>query len=439
MMKTLETMCACVVLLAFLAGCGRGGAADGKGKDAGKAPASPMRVRTAVAVKATIKPTIRVTGTLHADESVTVSAKVAGRIISISHDLGDRVNPTTQLAAIDPIDYVLAVKEKELAVQATLAKVGLTAFPQADFDAAEVPTVKRAALQRANAKAKHDRLKKLFDQEPPLISEQEYSDALTAFEVAQSAYDVELLEARACLAEAATRRAELGVAQQRLEDTKIIAPVDESPRTASAVAQGGSARQYKVAERLVAVGEYVREGAPLFRLLDDDPVKLRAMVPERFARQVQKDLRASMSAQGHDQPFEGVVSRVSPQVDEASRTFPIEVLIRNPDGRLKPGAFAVAWIELREELAVALVPAEAVVSFAGVHRIFVAGDGKAAEVRVELGERQEDMIMVTKGLSGGEAVILSPPGQMVDGSPITVESTAKEVAKSLEKAHSQAP
>ena len=46
-------------------------------------------------------------------------------------------------------------------------------MPPADFDLAKVPTVERARLQSANAQAKFDRGKRLHDQQPPLMSDQD--------------------------------------------------------------------------------------------------------------------------------------------------------------------------------------------------------------------------------------------------------------------------
>jgi multidrug efflux pump subunit AcrA (membrane-fusion protein) len=398
-----------------LTGCGPGQAPGKIGK--GKA-LEPVKIQqTAQSQPAITHPTIRITGTLYAMEDVIVSAKVPGRVVALRHDLGDRIGPDVPLAEIDRIDYDLAVKERQMAVSAVLAKLGLTQFPSAELKADEVPTVRRTALQMANVSAKYERLKKLFDQKPPLISEQEYADARTVFEVAQSEFQVELLNAKALLAEAQTRQAELNVANQRLADTSIRTPLSVS--TSAAQQEANPMLSYAVAERLVSVGEYVREGTPLFRLIDDDPVKLRAMVPERHVGLVDKKMDVTVQVQAHREAFKGVISRVSPQVDPASRTFTVEVLIVNPKGLLKPGAFASATIVLPTENPAVRVPAEAVTSFAGIHKVFtIDKDGKAKENRVELGDRDEKTVVLLSGLGAGEKVILAPPAQMVGGTPV---------------------
>ncbi|NJL30374.1 MAG: efflux RND transporter periplasmic adaptor subunit [Phycisphaerales bacterium] len=350
---------------------------------------------------------------MFADDEVLISAKVAGRVDKIHHDLGDRVEPDQLLAELDPTDYQLEVAERELTVQATLAKLGLSEMPDASFDPQDVPTVRRSSLQLANAFARYERLRKLYEQVPPLISEQEYQDSQTAYQVASSAHEVEIMEAKALIAEARTRQAEYHSARQRLRDTKINSPTGNPPDNTS---------RFAVAARMVSPGEFVAIATPMFRLIDDNPIKMQAMVPERHMGQITDDLPAIVNVQAYPEPFTGRVSRVSPSIDSANRTFPVEVQIANDDGRLKAGAFAQARIELPTKRSAVQVPSDAVTSFAGVKQGFVVRDGKAVELRVQLGERSEDasMVQVVEGLSTGERIILSPPANLVSDTPVQV-------------------
>lgn len=433
--------------MAMLIACGNEtSVASGKGKKGRVLEA--VKVETAQSTAAVTRPSIRITGTLYAIEDVTISAKVAGRILSLPHDLGDRVRTRTTLAQIDRTDYQLAVKERESAIRATLAKVGMTEFPSPQANLEEVPTVKRTMVQLGNVNARYERLKKLFDQTPPLISEQEYADAETEWKVARSAFEVEKANAQALLAEAMTLQAELNLANQRLADTDVRSPSSESTLDLSAPLSSTTRGErsgaisattlfddkdsnsenpelrFAIAQRFVSVGEYVREGTPLFRLIDDDPAKLRAMVPERYVGQITKNLKAQVSVQSHATAFTGIVSRISPQIDPASRTFIVEILITNPDGQLKPGAFATATIQLPGEQPVVRVPAAAVTSFAGIHKVFTVVDGKAVENRVTLGNREDGTILITTGLEANQPIILSPPAQMVGGTPLILTTPA---------------
>ena len=63
-----------------------------------------------------------------------------------------------------------------------LARLGLDAMPGEDFDLSTVPTVQRAAAEENNSRAKFNRGKQLFEDDPPLISEQDYADLQTALD-----------------------------------------------------------------------------------------------------------------------------------------------------------------------------------------------------------------------------------------------------------------
>lgn len=409
---------------AAAASAGRGGAE--RKQDA-------VAVTVAPALVAPVQRTVQVTGTLFGDEEATVSAKVPGRIVSILRDVGDRTTSGEPLAQIDKIDYELAVAQKQMAMQASLAKLGLSELPGDDFDLNQVPTVERARLQSANAEAKFNRGRQLFEQKPPLISEQDFADLKTAFAVARSNYDVELLTARALLADARAARSDLQLESQRLRDTTIRAP---EPVTAPATTQSlndaaleKSPEQYAVASRMISIGEYVREGTPLFRLVADDPVKYRAQVPEKFLAQVKPGQPVRVQVAAYPEIFTGSVSRISPQVDRATRTFEVEMLLPNASGKLQPGSFATGNILTHTDENVTLVPIEALVTFAGVTKVFTVEESKAVEKKIETGQRVGEAVEVVTGWSGSVPVVLQGKNRVASGTPVTIEPATQPAVR----------
>ncbi|MGH7214983.1 MAG: efflux RND transporter periplasmic adaptor subunit, partial [Tepidisphaeraceae bacterium] len=407
--------------LLTVAGC-EGGAPAGDAAPGKKEPeAVPVILRQVKSEP--IQRYVEVVGTLWGDEDATVSAKVAGRVVGIFKDVGDRAAPDEPLAHIEQTDYELAARQKELAVSEQLAKLGLGEFPAGDFDANTVPTVQRAKLQADNAQAKYQRGLQLHEQTPPLISDQDFADLRTAWDVAKSNYDVEMLTARSLLSEARTRQAELQIARQALADTTVKTPSAPSPGTPGeggseddferrattnpnhpnplpkyrqrgqeevTTSPSSSPREYAVAARQVSVGEYVSQGTPLFRLIDDDPLKYRAAVPERFAADIRVGQGVRLVVEAFaGREFAGEVTRINPQIDPANRTFQIECIIPNPQRVLKPGAFARARLLTHSDSGVVFVPREAVVTFAGTTKVFtVDPEGKAVEQTIQTGERK---------------------------------------------------
>jgi RND family efflux transporter MFP subunit len=162
------------------------------------------------------------------------------------------------------------------------------------------------------------------------------------------------------------------------------------------------------------VGDFVQVGAPLVRLVDADPLKLRVLVPERLLGRIVKEQAVRVFTEAHQSEFLGTVSRVSPAVDTRTRAFVVEVLVPNPERVLKPGSFATAEIEVGRESAL-LIPATAVVTFAGVHKVALVEEEKIAERQIEIGDRVDDMVEVKSGLTPDDALVAAPAAGLVTG------------------------
>lgn len=369
--------------------------------------------------------TVEVVGSLSANQSATISAKVAGRVAALYKDMGDQVQGDELLAEIEKKDYELAVAQKALAMREALSRLGLKELPEGEFDLAKVPTVERAKLQVENADAKLKRGQQLHGQTPPLLSDQDFADLQTAAAVALKNFDVELLNAQTVLVEAKARKADMDVANRALEDTAVraarfagLSPATQSPTDASA----GKQSTYLVAQRLVTVGEYVKEGTPLFKLVEVDPMKLRALVPEKHAAEIALGQKVRVNVEAYPDDFWGHVARINPEVDQASRTFQIEVVIPNPRRSLKPGGFAKASVHTRIDPNVLFVPAKTVATFAGVTKVYTIRDGKAVEMVVETGPRRGDAVEIVRGLKQGESVIVTGSSRLAGGVPVKVTS-----------------
>ncbi len=119
----------------------------------------------------------------------------------------------------------------------------------------------------------------------------------------------------------------------------------------------------------------------------------------------------------------GRVARVSPAIDESSRTLMVEAEVPNQQGQLRPGSFANAEIVLQAQEKAIVVPASALVTFAGVDKVLVVKDGKSLEKRVNTGRRDGDRIEIVSGLGAGEQVIVDP-GNLVGGEPVSIANAS---------------
>jgi HlyD family secretion protein len=77
-------------------------------------------------------------------------------------------------------------------------------------------------------------------------------------------------------------------------------------------------------------------------------------------------------------------------------------------------------VAIREDAGVATVPPEAIVSFAGVNKVFIVDGDRAKAIEVQPGQRDRTWVEVVGPIPPGSRVITSGFSQLVDGSPIRV-------------------
>ena len=142
--------------------------------------------------------------------------------------------------------------------------------------------------------------------------------------VAPAAYDRSLAAFEGARASRLAAQAGLDLARQRLADAVLRAPLDGV-----------------VLERRTDVGERLGEGTVAFVVVQTAPLKLRFRVPERSLGTVAAGAAVRATVDPYPgETFEGKVSVVVPALDPASRTFAVEAIFPNRDGRLRPGLFA---------------------------------------------------------------------------------------------------
>lgn len=361
----------------------------------------PRPVRLVAAVADTVPRGTVVTGTLTAEDQVVLSFKVAGRLSGISVDLGSRVRKGQRLAHLDPTDFRLRVQQAEAALQQARARLGLPLNGTDDrVEPERTPLVRQARAMFDEATRTHDRMDTLWERQ--LISRAELDAAAANLQVAEGRYQDAIEEVRIRQAVLAERRSELEIARQQLIDSELLAPSD------------GAVRQ-----RHASVGEYLAAGTPIITMVRIHPLRLRLAVPERVAPSIRIGQPVNVKVEGDHNIYRGQVARLSPAINEEDRTLLIEAEVSNEDGRLRPGAFAEAEIVIDPGEPAVLVPASAIVTFAGLEKVLTVQDGMSVEKRVQTGRRFGDRVEIVSGLEPDEQVV-AEPGNLVAGQPVTV-------------------
>ncbi|MEQ2009882.1 MAG: efflux RND transporter periplasmic adaptor subunit [Limisphaerales bacterium] len=394
-----------------LAGCNPPETAKGGKKDGKAAPT--LTSRTVQATPAESRPmerAVSVIGALAAIDQATLSVKVNGRLQSLSVDLGTRVKRGELVAQIESVDYELKLRSAEALLAQARARLGLLLVGADDtVKAEETSTVRQAKASLLESQKQRDRTRELAKRGISSQADLEVSEA--NYEIAFNRHLESLEDIRQRQGVLQQRRVDVEIARQQLADTKIVAPFDGM-----------------VQERKASPGEFLNTAAPVVTLVKVDPLRLRVEVPERNAAGVRPGQKVRLTIEGDTNKYTGTISRLSPAITDASRMLIVEADIPNATGLLRPGTFARADIVLAEAEPTTTVHKDALITFAGMEKIFLVKDGKAMEKNVAVGRRAGDFIEVLGGVKAGDVVVLGP-GSLQNGQPVTVEPAGQPPAK----------
>jgi len=391
------------VLPVLLAGCGGDSSADAKGKGHGKKGGDgPAReVRLARAEESRLSRTISVAGTLAAEEQAQLATKVAGRLERVYVDIGSPVRRGQTIARLVPTDFELRVQQAQSALAQARSQLGLPPSGPDEMVAPEkTAVVRQAAATLKQVQLTRERMAKLFADQ--LIPRSDLDAAEAALGVAEGRYQEAIETAHTRQGLLAQRESELGIARQQLADSVLTAPFDGAIR-----------------ERLANAGDYVAAGTPVAVLVRVHPLRLKLAVPEREASGVKIGQPVEVTVEGDPARHTGRMARISPSISEENRTLLVEAEIPNRDGSLRPGSFARAEIVVEASDPAVLVPASAIVTFAGIEKVIGVEDGKAVEKRVKTGRRAGERVEIVDGIKPGESVVLQP-GNIVTGEAVRV-------------------
>jgi len=387
------------VLLSFFGACKSSYQGSAQQARPGENKAA-RQVKTARVEETPFGETVTANGTLAAFDQSTASVKVAGRLNSISVDLGSVVRRGQVIAQLEPNDYKLREQQSEAALGQARARLGLSPDGTDDKVSLEqTGTVRQAKAQLEEARLSRERAVRLVEQ--GIVAKADFDSADATYKVAQSRYQDALEEIRNRQALLAQRRSELALARQQLTDTTVKAPIDGI-----------------VQLKRASVGEYLAAGAPLVDIVRMNPLRLQAQVPERDAATVRFGQNVRVSVDGDSRIYVGQIRRLSPVIAQESRMLMVEADVPN-DGNLRPGSFAKAEIVTNDAKMAVTVPNNAIVTFAGIEKVIVIQNGKALEKPITTGRRSGEWTEILAGVNVGDQVIVDP-GNLQSGMAVEV-------------------
>jgi RND family efflux transporter MFP subunit len=371
-------------------GQGRGG----RGGRGGVAVA----VQTTHVQRMSVQREVELAGTLLSPDMAKISSEVAGVVREVRVQLGTEVKAGDVLVRLEPSELKFALDRAESALRQVEAQLGIDRShdkqPPPDE---QIASVRQQIANRDDAHAAFERAQQLSGR--GLLTKADRDTAETRVKVSEANLQAALDNVHSLKASLQDRRASYELAQKKLADAVIKAPVAGA-----------------VSERLVQPGEYIRENTPVASIVQVNPLKLKTAIQEKNASLIRPGQGVEFNVEAFlNRTFKGKIAYVSPAVDQATRTFPVEALVENTDRVLKPGFFAKGVVLTRMDENVMAVPEDAISTLAGVSTVYVIENGKARQQQVTLGAHKDKLVEVTTGLKGEETLATSNLSQLATG------------------------
>jgi membrane fusion protein, multidrug efflux system len=351
---------------------------DGRANQARKASTSKagasraVLIGTTVAQPRTLEIYEEVVGSLENAMDPKISAEVAGRVIRVLAFTGKKVKRGELLAEIDAQDFEI----------------------QSRGDAAET---KRLQALLANQERIVERQQKLVEQ--GFISQNALDEAL-----AQRAVLREQISAARARAEGTGRS---------LGKTKVVAPIDGEIET-----------------QVVAQGDYVKVGDPLFALVGMQRMRAHLLFPENAGNRIRPGLKVRLeSPAAPGRPIETAIDEIKPTVSAGNRALDAIVRFDSEDGAFRGGGSVNARVVVDVKQGALMIPEQSVVLRPAGKVVYLIADGRATQRIIETGMKQDGLQEVVKGLAPGEVIATDGAGFLSDGAAVPLADAAKGKSK----------
>lgn len=162
-----------------------------------------------------------------------------------------------------------------------------------------------------------------------------------------------------------------------------------------------------VLEKRAIEGMRFMPGETLYRIADLSTLWAIADVPEQDIGKLRRSDTAQVTVEAYPgRMFEGKVDFIYPTLNEMTRTGQVRIVLRNADGALKPSMYAHVQITVGKAARMLTVPTSAVIDSGTQQTVLVRLDeGRFAPRIVTLGQRSDDYVEITDGLTEGEQVV----------------------------------
>jgi|GEM_PF-104563 len=409
-------------------------------KDVGAKPSITVAVESAAYRQMERK--LGITGTVWAWDPLSIGAEVGGlRIETVNVEEGAFVKKGQVLATLNS-SILRAQLDRELArLKHSKANLGKTIQPNRKQDISALQfAVEQTKAQVAESEAYLERAKANLDNarnnagrysalhKEGAVSAEEAEAKVTL----QRTSEAELLHGQNEVAAAkfvnkqAIERLSQAVEGGRLEDIQM------SQATVAETHANIKGLQAQIAQTVIRapsdgwitkrdahLGDISKANEPLFSMVRDNRLEIRAQVPEKDLARLKPEQKVDMTGVlPGGEKLVGMIREISPLVDVDTRLGTVRIDIPFIKD-IHPGIFVHGEVSLGVH-EVMTVPASAVVDRHEHSCVFLLENNKVYSRSVSCGERFGDFVEVTSGIKPGELVVISGAGFLKDGDIVRI-------------------
>lgn len=245
----------------------------------------------------------------------------------------------------------------------------------------EYASYEQTLAQYELAKSNYDRIERLFKE--GISTEQEFTNAKLNLDIAERSVDI---------------------TQTRLKNAVVISPISGI-----------------VEQKFMNRGETSAPGSPILKIVNVSKVKITTGIPERYLSDISIGSPVKITFDVlPGEVFEGKVNFISPTISQINRTFEIEVIISNPNGRLKPEMSANVSVQRYTVNEAIVLPQDLVVDLGTEKYVFLYDNGIARRRDVTLGGYSGNNVLISSGLSQGDIMITEGYQSLADGDEVKI-------------------
>ena len=371
---------------------------------------------------------LNATGYVIAAHKIELASKVAGRVLWIGVEKGDKVKQGQVLVRLEDDEYRAQVQQAKGGLQQLEARLAeALAGSRPEEIARANADVEQAKADLSNTKVTLDRTRKLV--EAKVSPTRDLDDAQAKYDAAVARLNS--LQRTADLARIGTRKEQVDAIRGQIVQAKGQLDFYQTQLTNTVIAAPIAGT---ILARNVERGEFVTNGfvgdkgakGYVVSMADLNDLKAELDINQNDFAKLTLGQKAFITTDAfQDVKYDGAIDEISPEANRQKATVQVKVKVLKPDSRLRPDMNAsVAFLADAKpqtsapgQKPVIYVPSSAIREGA----VFMIVDGKALRKPIKTGPAGSQGVKVESGLIGGEDLIDNPPAELKDGTRVTTK------------------